>query len=452
MMLLATALYWVLIGALALVGSAVVAHTLRRRGREERLAWAAGLLAAVSLPLLLPSLGAPALSPASPDTLAGPAAVIDLAPMRIGVVESSATAWLEPTLLALWALASLLLLGRVLLSLRIVHRIRDEAAPSAAGGRHIRLSDRHGPAVVGFLRPVVLVPTWVMRLPAARRDWILKHEAEHVRGRDPWFLAFALVARIALPWNPVVWAFGRRIRSAIETDCDRRTLGVTGDARAYAEALLAVAAGPRDPDPLPAMAPAFAERHVALEHRIESIARPRRRLGFLLRLGLTGVVGAVTVAACEMPAPTEAGVEATPSEGRYMQADANTAEEVPAPTPGDALEDRPATPGSTVDEPRFIPYDVPPNLSNRSEVADVLGREYPPVLEDAGIGGVVSVWLYLDEEGAVRRSQINESSGYEALDDAALRVADAMTFTPAQNRDRPTPVWVSIPITFTAGG
>jgi len=107
--------------------------------------------------------------------------------------------------------------------------------------------------------------------------------------------------------------------------------------------------------------------------------------------------------------------------------------------------------GGNTAGPRFIPYDVPPNLRNRARVAQVLQREYPPLLKESGIGGVVTVWLYIDENGQVADREVNESSGYNALDQAALEVADEMEFTPAQNRDKRTAVWVSIPITFNVG-
>jgi len=48
----------------------------------------------------------------------------------------------------------------------------------------------------------------------------------------------------------------------------------------------------------------------------------------------------------------------------------------------------------------------------------------------------------------VRKAQVSTSSGYSALDDAALRVAALMRFTPARNRDEMVEVWVSIPIKF----
>ena len=99
--------------------------------------------------------------------------------------------------------------------------------------------------------------------------------------------------------------------------------------------------------------------------------------------------------------------------------------------------------------PTFTPYTVRPDIKNRAAVARAMEREYPPLLRDAGIGGTVNVWFFIDEEGSVVRNLVNESSGHKALDDAALKVADIIEFTPALNRDKRVPVWISLPITFT---
>jgi len=99
--------------------------------------------------------------------------------------------------------------------------------------------------------------------------------------------------------------------------------------------------------------------------------------------------------------------------------------------------------------PVFTPYTVRPELKNRDAVARALERYYPPLLRDAGIGGTVVVWFFIDENGVVRKFQIKQSSGHKALDDAALRVADIMQFSPAMNMDKRVPVWIEIPITFT---
>ncbi|MFH1765102.1 MAG: TonB family protein [Gemmatimonadota bacterium] len=99
--------------------------------------------------------------------------------------------------------------------------------------------------------------------------------------------------------------------------------------------------------------------------------------------------------------------------------------------------------------PTFTPFTVKPDIRNRAEVARALEREYPPLLRDAGIGGTVDVWFFIDEQGAVVRTQVDKSSGHKALDDAAVAVADIIQFTPALNRDKRVPVWISLPITFT---
>ena len=99
--------------------------------------------------------------------------------------------------------------------------------------------------------------------------------------------------------------------------------------------------------------------------------------------------------------------------------------------------------------PTFTPFTVAPDIRNRGEVQRALEREYPPLLRDAGIGGTVKVWFFIDENGQLQQTQVNTSSGHSALDEAALRVANVFQFTPALNRDKAVPVWVALDITFT---
>ncbi len=118
----------------------------------------------------------------------------------------------------------------------------------------------------------------------------------------------------------------------------------------------------------------------------------------------------------------------------------NPIENLPPPPSGD---DR-----DLAAAPTFTPMTVRPALQNNAEVQRALQRYYPPVLRDSGIGGTVNVWFFIDENGRVLRRQINESSGYDAFDQAALQVAELMRFSPAYNRDQKVPVWVSFNITF----
>jgi TonB family protein len=103
------------------------------------------------------------------------------------------------------------------------------------------------------------------------------------------------------------------------------------------------------------------------------------------------------------------------------------------------------------EHPHFTPYTLKPELRNAPEVTRQLAELYPPLLRDAGIGGTAIYWLYIDYTGEVRKVQLFRSSGYEALDAAAGRVASAMAFSPAMNRDRAVNVWVQVPVTFATG-
>ncbi|MEX2466730.1 MAG: TonB family protein [Gemmatimonadota bacterium] len=98
--------------------------------------------------------------------------------------------------------------------------------------------------------------------------------------------------------------------------------------------------------------------------------------------------------------------------------------------------------------PTFTPFTVAPEIQNRREVIRAMEREYPPLLRDAGIGGTVRVYFFIDENGRVQDRRIDQSSGHQALDEAALNVAEIYQFSAALNRDQKVPVWVSFPITF----
>jgi periplasmic protein TonB len=115
------------------------------------------------------------------------------------------------------------------------------------------------------------------------------------------------------------------------------------------------------------------------------------------------------------------------------------------------IENLPPPPTGSTDisaAPTFTPMTVRPQLRNTAQVQQALQRQYPPLLRDAGITGQVNVWFFIDEEGRVQRTQLNQTSGYDAFDQAALNIAQIMQFSPAYNRDQRVPVWVSIPITF----
>jgi TonB family protein len=106
------------------------------------------------------------------------------------------------------------------------------------------------------------------------------------------------------------------------------------------------------------------------------------------------------------------------------------------------------TPDNLEAAPSFTPFTVPPKLLNSPEVQRALQKFYPPLLRDAGIGGTVTMWFFLDETGKVVKTLLKKGSGHQSLDEAADKVAAIMEFSPALNREQKVKVWVDMPIVF----
>ncbi len=122
----------------------------------------------------------------------------------------------------------------------------------------------------------------------------------------------------------------------------------------------------------------------------------------------------------------------------------NPVEQLPPPPSAEAVQTDLAT------APTFTPWTVKPDIQNRAELERAMEREYPAILRDAGIGGTVIVHFFIDEEGIVQNSLIAVSSGHKDLDEASLKIAPIIRFTPALNRDKRVPVWIQIPIVWRA--
>lgn len=200
----------------------------------------------------------------------------------------------------LWIAASAVAVVVYLRAVRALRRERGEWRVTVAEAMPVWVSERTGPAVVGFLRSLVVAPGWAMALAERERRMLLRHEAEHVAAWDPTLLLAGLATCAALPWSPAAWWALGRLRLAIEVDCDRRVLAAEPDVAAYGELLVAVQGRVV---PGAAGLAAFAERRLPLEERIEAMTARRPR-GALLRWSARGAIaGVLVLAACMAPRP-----------------------------------------------------------------------------------------------------------------------------------------------------
>jgi TonB family protein len=343
---------------------------------------------------------------------------------------------LSPWMLAAWVVASVLLLGRLVFSCMALRRAAARWPRSRVDGSEVLVSDGVGPGLLGVLRAMTVLPPWCLELDPVDRALVVAHEEEHRRCGDAVLLALSRLLLLAAPWNAPLWWMDRRLRIAVELDCDVRVAARHPQSlRRYARLLVDTAARPRAPlvpTRHAATLALFAEPNTPLHRRIDMLTRtnaapsPGRAI-------LLGTGAAVLLAAAAFVPGCESGI-LSPDDARLSEA--VEGDRTDAVTEADA-------------EPTFTPFTVAPEVRNRADVARALEREYPPLLRDAGVGGTVLLYFRIGDDGGVEHIRLHESSGHTALDEAALRVADRFEFSPAFNRDQRVPVWIQIPITFT---
>jgi len=134
------------------------------------------------------------------------------------------------------------------------------------------------------------------------------------------------------------------------------------------------------------------------------------------------------------------------------QAELTTSAEVSAPVVD--LEDTPV-PSEQGAEFRQAEYSYP-EIMFRQEAENVIASFYPTALQRAGVGGSVTLQLWVDASGRVDHIQMRDGSGYQSLNLAAMRAANQLRFRPATRAGTPVGTWVEFTVNFVpadqAGG
>jgi hypothetical protein len=288
-----------------------------------------------------------------------------------GVVRRAVDAF-SPWLLAAWALGVALLSLRFAGGWMVARRMATQAVgrvPAEWEARFQRLAHavRVGvrvrllqsarvaaPTVVGWLRPVVLLPASALTgLPAEQLELLLLHELAHVRRHDFAVNLLQCAAETLLFYHPGVWWVSRRIREEREHCCDDLAVRHAAGAPAYIAALAAME-GLRARVPAPALG---ADGGTLLARCLRLAGRtppPTARAGLWLPAAL--ILGGLVL--LPRPAPTTASTLDPPSH----------------------LSMRPAFGG---------PCDV--NPSSASTVCEAANRTAAELLARTGVGGAVVV-------------------------------------------------------------
>jgi TonB family protein len=75
---------------------------------------------------------------------------------------------------------------------------------------------------------------------------------------------------------------------------------------------------------------------------------------------------------------------------------------------------------------------------------------YPPALYAQKVQGNVTLRIYIDSNGAIvpDSTRVAETSGFSALDSAAMKGSRDLKFEPAKTRSQPVPVSILLPVFF----
>jgi bla regulator protein BlaR1 len=302
-----------------LLGAAALAAERRARLRRapSRWLWALAIIASLLLPTIIASVSIQIPSIASSGV---PQKIIAL--REVTSARLSPRTWMTQRAVSVttsrsvdvflqhgWVFVSAVMLAILVASGAHLSWRKRRWPTSTVGTASVYLAADVGPAVVGLMRPRIVLPTWLSQLPASEQAAIVAHEQSHLEARDPQLLTMALFLLVLMPWNLPLWWQLRRLRRAIEVDCDRRVLKQGHDATHYGETLLVV--GQRQSAFIGAVA-AMSEPKSFLEERIKLMVR-RPGKDWRVAAAALGCLSLVLVAVAAEVGPPNA---ATPSEAR----------------------------------------------------------------------------------------------------------------------------------------
>ena len=343
-MILHVMLSSLLVGVCCALSAAVAEWTLSlRRGIPVRWIWVAALLTAVTMPLGRAGItalldGARTVVTTAPSNVSTSPGTVDplaqsntretksrpqdmnrAAGRKFVTMPRSLTSMLtvprlsrraSNLLTAVWLATSFSLCIALFWSARRLARERGNWERVTFHDANVLVSDGFGPALVGLIRPEIVLPPWVLTLDAAAGKTILAHEIEHRCTGDSRLIVSAMLLSIAMPWNPLLWWMIVRMVRAIEFDCDARVTSHGINTATYAHLLLgAWQHGMRTRSVV--FSAAFGERRSKLGQRVNHLLRPEPR-GKIVKT-LAGATIALVLAALAVAAPAPPIAAAAPA-------------------------------------------------------------------------------------------------------------------------------------------
>ena len=307
--------YVLVVGVLLSVSALIAEHAARQRRKAKRWIWLIAMVASLLLPLIVPNVTVqiPNLisqgSEHKPIVLREVTSVhLPMAMLDLGIGGATTTpSRLEAVFHQIWVATSMVLLAGLVLSGGLLYWRKRSWTQGTLCDTPVLIAPDAGPAVVGLLRPRIVIPTWLLKESAARQRFVLAHEQSHLHAADPHVLSIALCLLVAMPWNLPMWWQFRRLRRAIEVDCDARVLSGGSAVTGYCETLIQV--GQNQSRSIGAVA-AMSESGSFLEQRIRLMLLKPGKWTRLSALAMIGVSVSMVAFAAQVTPPNAADTSA----------------------------------------------------------------------------------------------------------------------------------------------
>jgi bla regulator protein blaR1 len=303
--------YVILVSLLLGLAALAFERSARLRQKHTRWLWGLSIVASLAVPFIISSVSVqvPRMTSA-----VGPKTSAKIVVLRqMTARELSPSAWLNAStgqvatspgldglLEGAWLAASAALLLAIIASSLQLHWRRRRWERGNVAGKSVYISANSGPAIVGLLDPQIVVPRWLTNAAPGVQELVIAHEDAHIEAHDAQLLATALCLLVCMPWNLPLWWQLRRLRFAIEVDCDARVLRRGYEVRRYGEALIAV--GERQTANIAVVA-AMSESKSFLEQRIRHMLQERTKWTWATAMTLACLGVVLAAGAAEVSPP-----------------------------------------------------------------------------------------------------------------------------------------------------
>jgi bla regulator protein BlaR1 len=243
---------YVIVVSLFLSGAALAAERAERLRRgSTRWVWALGIVASLLVPATIASVSIQLpqipnfVTPAVSQRVVALRQITakELSPssfLGAGARQFAARPSLDTLLKRVWLAASVAMLLALLFSAAYLLYRKRRWERGTIAGAPVYITEHAGPAVVGIFRPRIVIPRWVQKASPEIQGHIIAHEQAHLDAHDVGLFTGALFLLVCMPWNLSLWWQLRRLRCAIEVDCDARVLKAGHDTASYGETLIVV--------------------------------------------------------------------------------------------------------------------------------------------------------------------------------------------------------------------